>query len=93
MKRGLKLIGQVVTSASAVTGVTQGTKIFGQVSAAPGAAGNFTLQHFLGRTPIGALLRMTSGGAIWFQSPTDVDATNLYLVATDSGITAKVLIW
>jgi hypothetical protein len=36
---------------------------------------------------------MTSGGAIWFQSPTDMDATNLYLVASAPGITGKVLLW
>lgn len=90
---GDALIGQVVTSAGAVTAVTQGTKIFGQVSAAPSAPGNFTVQHFLGRTPIGAQIRMTSGGAIWFQSPTDMDATNLYLVSSDVAATAKVQLW
>jgi hypothetical protein len=30
---------------------------------------------------------MTSGGAIWYQMPTKFDATNLYLVASDGGIT------
>ena len=90
---GDALIGKVTTSDSAVTAVTQATKLFGQVSAAPSVPGNFTLQHYLGRAPIGAVIRMTSGGAIWFQSPTDMDATNLYLVASDTGVTAKVLIW
>jgi hypothetical protein len=90
---GDALIGQVVTSASAVTAVTQATKIYGVVALAPSAPGNFTVQHFLGRAPIGAAIRMTSGGAIWWQSPTDMDGTNLYLVASDSGVTAKVILW
>lgn len=94
---GDALIGQVVTSGTAVTAVTQGTRIFGQggtmIALAPAAPGNFTVQHFLGRAPVGILLRMTSVGAIWFQSPTDVDATNLYLVASDAGVMAKVVLW
>jgi hypothetical protein len=90
---GDALIGQVVTSSSAITAVAQATTIMGQISLAPGSSGNFTVQHFLGRTPVGAVIRMTSGGAIWFQSPTDMDATNLYLVASAPGITGKVLLW
>ncbi len=90
---GDALVGQVVASANAVTAVTQATKINGQVSAAPSAPGNFTLQHFLGRTPVGAAIQMTSAGAIWFQSATMYDGTNLYLVASDAGVTARILIW
>ena len=89
---GDALIGKVVTGATAVTAVTQATRVYGQVSAAPGAPGNFTLQHFLGRTPLGATVQMTSGGSIWFQSAM-YDATNLFLVASDAGVTAKVLLW
>jgi hypothetical protein len=36
---------------------------------------------------------MTSGGAIWFQTPTSYDGVNLYLVASDAGLTGKVLVW
>jgi hypothetical protein len=90
---GDALIGQVVTSGTAVTAVTTATKIMGQVTVTSAAAGNFTVAHLLGRAPIGALIRMTSGGLIWFQNPTDVDGTNLYLVANDQGETAKVLLW
>jgi hypothetical protein len=90
---GDALIGQVVTGSTTVAVVTQATKIYGQVSAVPSAPGNFTLQHFLGRTPVGAAIRMTSSGAIWFQTPTDMDATNLFLVASDAGVTAKVQVW
>jgi len=36
---------------------------------------------------------MTSPGAIWWQAPTDLDSLNLYLVASDAGVTAKVQVW
>lgn len=86
-------IGIVVTNATALTSVTPATKLYGQVSAAPSAPGNFTVAHLLGRSPVGVSVFMTSGGAIWFQSPINFDATNLYLVASDTGVTAKVIVW
>ncbi len=67
--------------------------IYLQVAVAPSAPGNFTVVHGLGAKPQGAILEMTSGGTIWFQSPAKYDATNLYLVASDPGITGKVLVW
>ena len=90
---GDAMIGIVTTNATAVTAVTQATKIWGQLSVAPGAGGNFTVPHRLGRTPVGALIQMTSSGAVWFQSSTMYDNTNLYLVASDPTVTAKVQIW
>lgn len=94
---GDALIGKVTTSATVVTAVTQSTRLFGQggtmVALAPATPGNFTVAHLLGRVPVGVQLRMTSGGVIWWQSPTDVDATNLYLVASDAGVTGKVILW
>lgn len=86
-------LGAVTADATHITAVTNATKIYGQVPAAPSSPGNFTLPHWLGRVPAGALIRMTSSGAVWFQSPTDMDGTNLYLVASDTGVTAKVQIW
>lgn len=86
-------LGVVTTDSTHVTAVTSATKIYGQLAAAAPAPSNFTIPHRLGRTPTGAVIRMTSGGAIWFQSPTDMDATNLYLVASDAGVTAKVQVW
>jgi hypothetical protein len=59
-----------------------------EVALTPGAAGNFTVPHGLGASPVFAMVEMTSGGAIWFQSP-PWDATNLYLVASDAGLTGK----
>jgi len=90
---GDALIGIIAANATAVTSVTQATKIWGQLLVAPGAAGNFTLPHLLGRTPVGALVQMTSSGALWFQSSAMYDNTNLYLVASDPVVTAKVQIW
>jgi hypothetical protein len=90
---GDAFLGQVVTGSAAVTTVTQATKIFGQMTVAPSAAGNLSVAHMLGRTPVAAIIRMTSAGAIWWQSPTDMDGTNLYLVASDAGVTAKVILW
>ena len=90
---GDAFLGIIVTSGTQVTNVTQATSLFGQIPVAPTAPGNFTVPHLLGRVPIGAHVRMTSPGAIWWQSPTDVDAVNLYLVASDAGVTAKVQVW
>ena len=82
-----------MANATAVTSVTQATKIWGQLAVTPGAVGNFTVPHLLGRTPAGALIQMTSSGALWFQSSMMYDNTNLYLVASDPTVTAKVQIW
>jgi hypothetical protein len=90
---GDAFIGVVVTSATQVTGIAQGTSLFGQIPVAPAGPGNFTVPHLLGRLPVGATIRMTSPGAIWWQSPTDMDSLNLYLVASDAGVTAKVQVW
>jgi hypothetical protein len=90
---GDAFLGVIVTNGSQVTNVTQATTLFGQIPVAPSSPGNFTVPHLLGRTPIGAHVRMTSPGTIWWQSPTDVDGVNLYLVASDAGVTAKVQVW
>jgi hypothetical protein len=90
---GDAFIGIVVTNATQVTNVTESTNLFGQISVAPTAPGNFTVPHLLGRTPIGAHIRMNSPGAIWWQSPSNVDDVNLYLVASDAEVTAKVQVW
>lgn len=70
-----------ITPAAAVT----------KVALAPGAAGNFQIAHGLGRAPQVVLFEMTSGGTFWLQSPTSYDATNLYLVASDAGITGNAV--
>jgi hypothetical protein len=85
-------LGIVVTNASAVISVINASKLFTMLTLAPAAAGNFTLPHLLGRQPVGAIIYMTSSGAIWLQA-TLWDATNLYLVASESGVTGKVQLW
>jgi len=90
---GDALIGQVTTGTGAVTSVVSATRIYGQVAASPAAPGNFMLPHGLGRTPVGAVIQMTSGGAIWFQATGMFDGTNVYLVASDAGVTGKVQVW
>jgi hypothetical protein len=90
---GDAFLGVVTTNASAVTNVTGATKMYGFVSAAPVGPSNFSVPHLLGRQPTGAKVYMTSGGAIWWQAPTMWDSTNLYLVASEAGVTAKVQLW
>jgi hypothetical protein len=89
---GDALIGQVVTSATAVSAVSQATRIFGQVAVTASGVGDFTSQHFLGRVPVGAVIQMTANGIIYFQ-PSMYDATNLYLASSAAGLTAKILVW
>ncbi len=89
---GDALIGLVQTNATQVNAVTQATTIFGQVSLAPSTPGNFSTAHLLGRKPVAFFIRMSSGGAIW-QQALESDGTNLLLVASDSGITGKAIVW
>ena len=93
LNNGDALIGVVTANATQVTSVTQATTVFGQIPVSAAAPGNFTIPHLLGRTPVGANVRMTSPGSIWWQQPLDMDNVNLYLVASDAGVTAKVQIW
>ncbi|MBZ5561701.1 MAG: hypothetical protein LAP13_04710 [Acidobacteriia bacterium] len=68
-----------------------------EIGATPVAPGNFIVPHGLGAVPFGAIICMTSGGAVWFQTNGDGslkwDDTNLYLVASAAGVTARVLVW
>ncbi len=68
-----------------------------EIGATPSAPGNFIVPHGLGSVPFGAIVCMTSGGAVWFQTNGDGslkwDDTNLYLVASAAGVTARVLVW
>lgn len=68
-----------------------------ELGLAPSTPGNFTVAHGLDHEPFNVSIVMTSGGAIWFQTEGDgslkKDASNLYLVASDGGITGRALIW
>jgi len=56
------------------------------------APGNFTLPHNLGVVPGTVIFEFTSGGVVWFQT-VRFDATNLYLVASDAGITGYAIVY
>jgi hypothetical protein len=56
------------------------------------APGNFTVPHNLGVLPGSVVIEMTAGGAIWFQT-NRYDANNLYLVASDAGLTGYLLVY
>ena len=86
-------LGSVTTDASHVIAVAGATKIHGRLTVTIATPGNFSLPHKLGRVPLGATIYMTSGGQIWFQAPTMFDGTNLYLVASDAGLTASIEVW
>ncbi len=63
------------------------------MSVTSSAAGNFTVAHGLGRVPNFAIITPTSGGSIWFQQPTMYDASNLYLIASDASVSAKIYLF
>lgn len=90
---GDALIGKVTTSGGAVTSVTQATKVFGKLAITTSAPGDFTQPHLLGRAPLSPNLLMTAGGFIWWQDGTQFDGTNLYLTASDTGLTAVVILF
>ena len=90
---GDALVGIVTTNATTVVAVQQATTIYGAINLAPSAPGNGSVPHLLGRAPLCAIIQMTSGGAIWFQSPTSYDGTNIYFVASDAGVTGRVIVW
>lgn len=57
------------------------------VTIAPGAAGPYTKPHGLAFTPSAVVLVPTSGAAMWLQTPTGFDATNIYVEASDPSAT------
>lgn len=61
------------------------------VALVPAAPGNFTIAHGLSALPVAVIVCMTSGGAIWFQTVM-FDANNLYLVASEAGVTGNALV-
>ncbi len=61
------------------------------LAATPSAPGNFSIAHGLAAAPSRISVLMTSGGAIWQQAA--ADATNVYLAASDAGVTATVYVF
>ena len=68
------------------------SKIKSNVPLTPTYAGNFTVAHGLSTSPSAVVIQMTSNGLIWFQIPS-YDATNLYLVASDDGLTGNAIVF
>jgi hypothetical protein len=62
------------------------------VALAPSGGGKVTVAHGQASTPAAVLIQMTCGGQIWFQTPT-YDKKNIYLVATDGGITGNAIVF
>lgn len=61
------------------------------LAAAPSAPGNFSLAHGLPAAPSRVSILMTSAGAIWQQAA--ADAANVYLAASDLGISAVIYVF
>jgi hypothetical protein len=59
------------------------------VSTAPG---NFQVAHGLDAVPTSVIIVMTSPGAIWLNGAQPPDAIYVYLVASDAGVTANVIV-
>jgi hypothetical protein len=57
------------------------------------APGPFTLPHNLGVLPGSVIFEFTSGGVVWFQTPTRYDSENLYLIASDAGVTGYAIVY
>ena len=63
-----------------------------QIAFTTTAPGPFTLAHNLGVVPGSVIFEFTSGGVVWFQKPLLYDANNLYLIASDAGVTGFAII-
>ena len=61
------------------------------LSAAPTAAGNFSMPHGLGSTPSRISILLTSFGQICQQAAPD--GTNVHLAASDAGVTAIIFVF
>jgi hypothetical protein len=61
------------------------------LAAAPSAPGNFSIAHGLAAAPSRISVLMTSAGGIWQQAVPDV--TNVYLEASDAGVTATIYVF
>jgi hypothetical protein len=62
------------------------------LAATPSGPGTFSIPHGLSAAPSAISVLMTSSGAIWAQSPA-FDGTNVYLEASDAGVTATVNVY
>ncbi len=61
------------------------------LSATPSAPGNFSIAHGLSAAPSRIAILPTSAGNIWQQAAPD--DTNVYLAASDAGVTATIYVF
>jgi hypothetical protein len=55
--------------------------------------GPFQFAHGLSSAPNAIAIVMTSLGGIYLNPPTKFDATDVYLFATDGGVSCDLLVW
>jgi hypothetical protein len=79
-------------TAALSNGNTSGVIIAVVPITSPSPCTSFAVAHGLSAPPLTAIICMTSSGTMWFQTPM-FDATNLYLGASDVGITANVILF
>lgn len=89
----IKQLAAAVKRVANASGAPPGYPRVLSVEAIPGQGGKFTVAHKLNCTPSAVAVQMTSMGFIALQYPKSYDSTNIYLIASDSGLTAQVLIW
>jgi hypothetical protein len=65
---------------------SDGLRLLAEVPLHPSGGGNFSVPHGLSSVPKLVIIRQTSAGFMWFQSP-HVDAENVHLVAADGDVT------
>jgi len=57
------------------------------------APGNLTVAHGLSTIPTAVSVQMETSGQMWLQFANPYDSTNNYLTASDTSLTANVLIF
>lgn len=96
VSRRLMLLNMLVAHISFLEGDLDATNIqpapaSAQIEVTSPVAGSFVITHGLGVVPESIDILMTSAGAIWQTAA--ADATNLFLAASDVGLTATVSVF
>lgn len=91
LNRELDLLCLEIDDGGATTQLSSGGDVtISTIAVTAPAAGAFEVAHGLNYTPRAAQIAMTSLGSIVFQAAKRFDATYLYLVASEAGLTADV---
>jgi hypothetical protein len=89
----MRQLASAIEKAAKTAGIATPQRPLHSFLVAPPNVGNFTAKHGAGCIPSDVAITMTSGGNMWLQSPTSWDETNIYLVASGEGISARVMVW